>query len=244
MFGHVLSVLGPNCHTVEILNIRELWGKDKESDIYIYTHTSCKYVGPLPASYCRTQNWYKFGKAWYFPAWGISWVWSFSSVVLGHLAGSPSLDRFFLSHRPGFGAKVFSTEESSTHVKEGNMTEIICCHGKPLAGIFWISQNPWVKLWPGVTPLTSQVSTTCVSTFCLMNHQSCQMRNAPRIVGKGGILEAFGVGAVCCNWASLLDFHWTKSGKPGKPRLFFFVWNCCWSFCRLAARHLYLSYHS
>jgi len=36
---------------------------------------------------------------------------------------------------------------------------------------------------------------------------------APRIVGKGGILEAFGVGAVCCNWASLLDFHWTKSGK-------------------------------
>ena len=42
---------------------------------------------------------------------------------------------------------------------------------------------------------------------------------APRIVGKGGILEAFGVGAVCCNWASLLDFHWTKSGKPR----FFFV---------------------
>ena len=179
--------------------------------IYIYTRTSCKYVGPLPASYCRTQNWYKFGKAWYFLAWEISWVWSFSSVVLGHLAGSPSLDQFFLSHRPGFGAKVFSTEESSKHVKEGNMTEIICCHGTPPAGIFWISHNPWVKLWPGVTPLTSKVSTTCVSIFYLMNHQSCQMRNAslhqhhfaPRIVGKGGILEAFGVGAVCCNWASL-----------------------------------------
>lgn len=59
--------------------------------------------------------------------------------------------------------------------------------------------------------MTSKVSTTCVSIFYLMNHQSCQMRNAslhqhhfaPRIVGKGGILEAFGVGAVCCNWASL-----------------------------------------
>ena len=34
MFGHVLSVLGPNCHTVEILNIRELWGKGKT-----HTHT-------------------------------------------------------------------------------------------------------------------------------------------------------------------------------------------------------------
>ena len=40
----------------------------------------------------------------------------------------------------------------------------------------------------------------------MMRNASLQHQHfAPRIVGKGGILEAFGVGAVCCNWASLLD---------------------------------------
>ncbi len=123
--------------------IYELWGKHKEN--YINTHISCKYVGPLLASYWRTQNWYKFRKAWYFPAWEISWVWSFSSVVLGHLDESPSLDRFFLSHRPGF--KVFILQKNPANMSKRETYRNHGCHGTLIADIFLISQKPWVKLW-------------------------------------------------------------------------------------------------